>query len=86
MGPVRVSIVGVGNCASSLVQGVHYYRDADPATSVPGLMHVDFGAVSYTHLDVYKRQVIVIRRPLLAMSASVAMPRSMSSRLTTSLR
>ncbi|GAB3792088.1 inositol-3-phosphate synthase [Nocardioides ungokensis] len=43
MGSVRVAIVGVGNCASSLVQGVHYYRDADPATTVPGLMHVLFG-------------------------------------------
>src|ERR671920_1436283 len=40
---VRVALVGVGNCAASLVQGVHYYRDADPATRVPGLMHVDFG-------------------------------------------
>ncbi|SHK81151.1 L-myo-inositol-1-phosphate synthase [Pseudonocardia thermophila] len=40
---VRVAIVGVGNCAASLVQGVHYYADADPATRVPGLMHVDFG-------------------------------------------
>ncbi|MEU0564169.1 inositol-3-phosphate synthase [Nonomuraea sp. NPDC005983] len=43
MGSVRVAIVGVGNCAASLVQGVHYYRDADPATRVPGLMHVKFG-------------------------------------------
>jgi myo-inositol-1-phosphate synthase len=43
MGSVRVAIVGVGNCASSLVQGVHYYADADPAGSVPGLMHVRFG-------------------------------------------
>jgi myo-inositol-1-phosphate synthase len=40
---VKVAIVGVGNCAASLVQGVHYYRDADPATRVPGLMHVQFG-------------------------------------------
>jgi myo-inositol-1-phosphate synthase len=40
---VRVAIVGVGNCACSLVQGVHYYRDADPAATVPGLMHVDLG-------------------------------------------
>ncbi|MDT7805826.1 MAG: myo-inositol-phosphate synthase [Actinomycetota bacterium] len=40
---VRVAIVGVGNCAASLVQGVQYYRDADPAVRVPGLMHVDFG-------------------------------------------
>ncbi|WP_062346935.1 inositol-3-phosphate synthase [Herbidospora yilanensis] len=43
MGSVRVAIVGVGNCAASLVQGVHYYKDADPAIRVPGLMHVQFG-------------------------------------------
>jgi myo-inositol-1-phosphate synthase len=40
---VRVAIVGVGNCASAFVQGVEYYRDANPAESVPGLMHVDLG-------------------------------------------
>ena len=43
MGSVRVAIVGVGNCASSLVQGVEYYKDADPDSTVPGLMHVQFG-------------------------------------------
>jgi len=43
MGSVRVAIVGVGNCAASLVQGVHYYRDASPDARVPGLMHVQFG-------------------------------------------
>ncbi|MEU1706351.1 inositol-3-phosphate synthase [Streptomyces sp. NPDC005706] len=43
MGSVRVAIVGVGNCAASLVQGVEYYKDADPASKVPGLMHVQFG-------------------------------------------
>jgi myo-inositol-1-phosphate synthase len=43
MSSVRVAIVGVGNCAASLVQGVHYYRDADPSGGVPGLMHVRFG-------------------------------------------
>ena len=43
MSSIRVAIVGVGNCASSLVQGVHFYRDADPRSSVPGLMHVQFG-------------------------------------------
>ena len=43
MGSVRVAIVGVGNCASSLVQGVEYYADADPGSRVPGLMHVRFG-------------------------------------------
>ncbi|MFN7210196.1 MAG: inositol-3-phosphate synthase [Aggregatilineales bacterium] len=40
---VRVAIVGVGNCASSLVQGVQYYRDADPHSLIPGLMHVELG-------------------------------------------
>ena len=40
---VRVAIVGVGNCASALVQGVHKYRDASPDEFVPGLMHVDLG-------------------------------------------
>lgn len=43
MSPIRVAIVGVGNCASSLVQGVHYYRDAEPTSTIPGLMHVRFG-------------------------------------------
>jgi myo-inositol-1-phosphate synthase len=40
---VRVAIIGVGNCASAFVQGVQYYRNADPAERVPGLMHVDLG-------------------------------------------
>ena len=43
MGSVRVAIVGVGNCATSLIQGVEYYKDADPDATVPGLMHVKFG-------------------------------------------
>lgn len=43
MSTIRVAIVGVGNCASSLIQGVEYYKDADPSTQVPGLMHVQFG-------------------------------------------
>jgi len=42
-GKVRVAIIGVGNCASSLVQGVEFYRNADPTQSVPGLMHVKLG-------------------------------------------
>ncbi|MCV7417403.1 inositol-3-phosphate synthase [Mycolicibacterium litorale] len=42
-GDIRVAIVGVGNCASSLVQGVQYYKDADENATVPGLMHVRFG-------------------------------------------
>src|SRR5690625_5278222 len=43
MSKIRVAIAGVGNCSSSLVQGVEYYREADPASTVPGLMHVQFG-------------------------------------------
>jgi myo-inositol-1-phosphate synthase len=43
MDSIRVAIVGVGNCATSLVQGVEYYKDADPNATVPGLMHVQFG-------------------------------------------
>ena len=41
--PIRLAIAGVGNCASSLVQGLTYYKDADPTETVPGLMHVDLG-------------------------------------------
>ena len=40
---VRVAIVGVGNCANSFIQGVQYYKDADPTEEVPGLMHVELG-------------------------------------------
>ncbi|HUW77795.1 MAG TPA: inositol-3-phosphate synthase [Candidatus Nanopelagicaceae bacterium] len=43
MSEIRVAIVGVGNCASSLLQGVEYYKNADPSGKVPGLMHVQFG-------------------------------------------
>ena len=51
MGSVRVAIVGVGNCASSLVQGVEYYKDADPSARVPGLMHVQFGEYHVSDLE-----------------------------------
>jgi myo-inositol-1-phosphate synthase len=43
MGKLRVAIVGVGNCASSLVQGVHFYSEAEAGDRVPGLMHVELG-------------------------------------------
>ncbi len=43
MGEIRIAIAGLGNCASALVQGVHYYREAKRDEEVPGLMHVDFG-------------------------------------------
>jgi myo-inositol-1-phosphate synthase len=48
---VRVAIVGVGNCANAFVQGVHYYRDADPAQDVPGLMHVDLGGYHISDIE-----------------------------------
>ena len=52
MGSVRVAIVGVGNCASSLVQGLEYYKDADDSRRVPGLMHVRFGPYHVSDLEV----------------------------------
>ncbi|MEA2425079.1 MAG: myo-inositol-phosphate synthase, partial [Thermoleophilaceae bacterium] len=48
---VRVAIVGVGNCASAFVQGVHYYKDADPTQRVPGLMHVDLGGYHVSDIE-----------------------------------
>jgi myo-inositol-1-phosphate synthase len=48
---VRVAIVGVGNCASAFVQGVHYYKDADPNQRVPGLMHVDLGGYHVSDIE-----------------------------------
>src|SRR5207248_214292 len=48
---VRVGIVGAGNCASALVQGVHFYRDADPADDVPGLMHIDLGGLHVRDIE-----------------------------------
>src|ERR1700743_3563355 len=49
---VRVAIVGVGNCASSLVQGLEYYKDADDDARVPGLMHVRFGDYHVRDIEV----------------------------------
>jgi myo-inositol-1-phosphate synthase len=43
MGDIRVAIAGLGNCASALIQGTHYYRNSRAEDDVPGLMHVDFG-------------------------------------------
>ena len=51
MTSIRVAIIGVGNCASSLIQGVHYYADADPSSKVPGLMHVQFGDYHVSDLE-----------------------------------
>lgn len=40
---IRVAIIGIGNCASALVQGVYYYKDVDEKEKIPGLMHVKLG-------------------------------------------
>jgi myo-inositol-1-phosphate synthase len=48
---VRVAIIGVGNCANSLLQGVEYYKDASPKDSVPGLMHVDLGGYHISDIE-----------------------------------
>ena len=52
MSTVRIAIVGLGNCASSLVQGLEYYKDADPAERVPGLMHVELGGYHIRDVEV----------------------------------
>ncbi len=49
---VRVAIIGVGNCASSFVQGIHYYQDAPVDTRVPGLMHVSLGGYHVGDIEV----------------------------------
>src|ERR1044072_2671284 len=48
---VRVAIIGVGNCANAFVQGVRYYKNADPAARVPGLMHVDLGGYHINDIE-----------------------------------
>jgi myo-inositol-1-phosphate synthase len=52
MSKVRLAIVGVGNCASSLVQGLEYYKDASPEDRVPGLMHVQLGPYHVSDVEV----------------------------------
>jgi len=51
MGKIRVGIIGVGNCASSLVQGVEYYKNASPKDFVPGLMHVNLGGYHISDIE-----------------------------------
>ncbi len=51
MGKINVAIIGVGNCASSLVQGVYYYRNAKDTDSVPGLMHVNLGGYHINDIE-----------------------------------
>jgi myo-inositol-1-phosphate synthase len=51
LGKIRVAIIGVGNCASSLVQGVHYYRKAKQGERIPGIMHVDLGGYHLSDIE-----------------------------------
>jgi len=51
MEKIRVAIAGVGNCASSLIQGVTYYKDAKQGDNVPGLMHVELGGYHVSDLE-----------------------------------
>lgn len=51
MTKINVAIIGVGNCASSLVQGVYYYRSADERARVPGLMHVSLGGYHVADIE-----------------------------------
>ncbi|MHB1132310.1 MAG: inositol-3-phosphate synthase [Chloroflexota bacterium] len=51
MGKIRVAIIGAGNCASSLVQGVHYYKDAQEGADIPGLMHINLGGYHISDVE-----------------------------------
>ncbi|MBI2914103.1 MAG: inositol-3-phosphate synthase, partial [Chloroflexi bacterium] len=51
MGKINVAIIGVGNCASSLVQGVYFYRNVEDGASVPGLMHTNLGGYQISDIE-----------------------------------
>ena len=51
MSSINVAIIGVGNCASSLIQGVYYYRQAKEGTFVPGLMHINLGGYHISDIN-----------------------------------
>ena len=51
MSKINVAIIGVGNCASSLVQGVHYYKDAKEGEKIPGLMHINLGGYHISDIE-----------------------------------
>ena len=78
MSKVRVAIIGVGNCASSLVQGVHFYRNAKESDFVPGLMHVNLGG--YHIRDVEFSAAIDIDRNKVGKDLSEAISRCRTTR------
>ena len=59
---IRVAIIGVGNCASSLVQGVNYYRDAQEDDRIPGLMHVNLGGYHIHDIEFTAAFDVVIQK------------------------
>ena len=73
MGTINVAIVGVGNCASSLVQGIHKYSEADPEVEVPGLMHTVLGDYHVGDINVVADlpNVYLDTSGMLAMAGSV---------------
>lgn len=83
MGSVRVAVVGVGNCAASLVQGVEYYKDADPAAKVPGLMHVQFGDYHVRDVEFVAAFDVDARRSVSTSPTPSAPPRTTPSRSAT---
>ena len=76
MTTIRLAIAGMGNCASSLVQGITYYADADPSDRVPGLMHVELGG--YHVRDIKLVAAFDASRPTFSASTSNAATSSMS--------
>jgi len=86
MTSIRVAIVGVGNCAASLVQGVHYYADADANSTVPGLMHVQFGDYHVRDIEFVARSTSTPRRSASTSRRPSAPRRTTPSRSPTSRR
>src|SRR5438874_10641622 len=74
MSKVRVAIIGVGNCASALVQGVHYYREAADDALVPGLMHVNLGGYHVRDIEFSAAFDVDARKVGQDLSAAIGAP------------
>ncbi len=62
MDKIRVAIIGVGNCASSLIQGVEYYKNTKDTDFVPGIMHVNLKKGGFDKSNPYRRQIIPLQQ------------------------
>jgi myo-inositol-1-phosphate synthase len=71
---IRVAIIGVGNCASSLVQGVYYYRNAKPGEFIPGIMHVELGGYHISDIEFIAGVDIDARKVGKDLSEAIFMP------------